>query len=205
MKGSLLVLGFFFAGLFMGWQGWLPRAVAESDASLWILSVLLFCAGMGVGFDLRALAVIRELKARILLIPAGVAAGTLAGSTLAWAMLGLFGAGLPLPDSLAVGAGFGYYSLSTVIITQLGDPGLGSVALLSNMIREILTLTLSPVFVWAAGRLGPVMTGGAAAMDTCLPVIVRCSGERYAIVAVFSGMALTLLVPVLVPMIMALR
>lgn len=205
MKGSLLVLGFFFAGVFTGWGGWLPRAVAQSDASLWILYILLFCAGMGVGFDLKALAVIRELKARILLIPAGVAVGTLAGSTLAWAVLGLFGAGLSLPDSLAVGAGFGYYSLSTVIITQLGDPALGAVALLSNMIREILTLTLCPLLVWAAGRLGPVMAGGAAAMDTCLPVIARCSGERYAIVAVFSGMALTLLVPVLVPAIMALR
>lgn len=205
MKGTLLVLGFFFAGVFTGRQDWLPRAVAESDASLWILCILLFCAGMGVGFDLKALAVIRELKGRILLIPAGVVAGTLAGSVLAWAMLGLFGAGLPLPDSLAVGAGFGYYSLATVIISQLGDPALGSVALLSNMIREILTLTMSPLFVWAAGRLGPVMAGGAAAMDTCLPVIARVSGERYAIVAVFSGMALTLLVPVLVPAIMALR
>ena len=52
MKGSLLVLGFFFAGVLIGWLDWLPRVVAESDASLWILYVLLFCAGMGGGFDL---------------------------------------------------------------------------------------------------------------------------------------------------------
>lgn len=202
MKGSLPVLGFFFAGVLIGWLDRLPRAVVESDASLWMLYVLLFCAGMGVGFDLKALAVIRELKGRILLVPAGVAAGSLAGSALAWALLGLFGEGLPLADSLAVGAGFGYYSLATVIITRLGDPALGSVALLSNMIREIITLTLAPLLVRSAGRLGPVMTGGAAAMDTCLPVIARYSGERYAILAVFSGMALTLLVPVLVPALM---
>lgn len=205
MKGSLLVLGFFFAGVLIGWLDWLPRVVAESDASLWILYVLLFCAGMGVGFDLNALGIIRELKGRILLVPAGVVAGTLAGSTLAWALLGLFGAGLPLPDSLAVGAGFGYYSLATVIITQLGDPALGSVALLSNMIHEIITLTLSPLLVRVVGRLGPVMAGGAAAMDTCLPIIARYSGERYAILAVFSGMTLTLLVPVLVPALMSFR
>ena len=121
------------------------------------------------------------------------------------ALLGLFGAGLPLPDSLAVGAGFGYYSLATVIITQLGDPALGSVALLSNMIHEIITLTLSPLLVRVVGRLGPVMAGGAAAMDTCLPIIARYSGERYAILAVFSGMTLTLLVPVLVPALMSFR
>ena len=193
MKGSLLVLGFFFAGVLIGWLDWLPRVVAESDASLWILYVLLFCAGMGVGFDLKALGIIRELKGRILLVPAGVVAGTLAGSTLAWALLGLFG------------AGFGYYSLATVIITQLGDPALGSVALLSNMIHEIITLTLSPLLVRVVGRLGPVMAGGAAAMDTCLPIIARYSGERYAILAVFSGMTLTLLVPVLVPALMSFR
>lgn len=205
MKGSLLVLAFFFAGVLAGWQDWLPRAVAQSDASLWVLYILLFSAGMGVGFDLKALAIIRELKGRILLVPLGVVVGTLAGSTLAWALLDVFGAGLALPDSLAVGAGFGYYSLATVIITKLGDPALGSVALMSNMIHELITLTLAPLLVRASGRLGPVMAGGAAAMDTCLPVIARYSGERYAILAVFSGMALTLLVPALVPALMSLR
>ena len=50
-----------------------------------------------------------------------------------------------------------------------------------------------------------VMAGGAAAMDTCLPVIARYSGERCAILAVFSGMCLTLLVPLIVPALMALR
>ena len=92
-----------------------------------------------------------------------------------------------------------------VFITQLGDPALGSVALLSNMIHEIITLTLSPLLVRVVGRLGPVMAGGAAAMDTCLPIIARYSGERYAILAVFSGMTLTLLVPVLVPALMSFR
>ena len=59
--------------------------------------------------------------------------------------------------------------------------------------------------VRTAGRLAPVMAGGAAAMDTCLPVIARYSGERCAILAVFSGMCLTLLVPLIVPALMALR
>lgn len=200
-KNSLLVLAFFFVGMFAGYQGWLPRAVVESNAMLWLLYVLLFSAGMGVGFDLKALAIIRELKGRILLVPLGVTAGTLLGSTAAWLVL----PGMALPDSLAVGAGFGYYSLATVVITKLGNPALGSVALLSNMIREIITLTLSPFLLHLSGRLGPVMAGGAAAMDTCLPVIAKYSGERYAIIAVFSGMTLTLLVPVLVPALLSFR
>ena len=50
-----------------------------------------------------------------------------------------------------------------------------------------------------------VMAGGAAAMDTCLPILARYSGERYAILDGFSGMTLTLLVPVLVPALMSFR
>lgn len=206
MKGSLLVLVFFFVGVLAGGQGWLSQGLAQSHASLWTLYLLLFSAGMGVGFDLKALGIIRELKGRIFLVPLGVAVGTLAGSAVAWLVLSVILPGnIALPEALAVGAGFGYYSLATVIITNMGDPALGSVALLSNMIHELIALTLSPAIVRVVGKLGPVMAGGAAAMDTCLPVIAKYSGERYAIVAVFSGVILTLLVPILVPALMALR
>jgi len=206
MKDSLLVLAFFFAGVIAGHQEWLPLSLARSDASLWVLYALLFAAGMGVGFDLKALAVVRHIRGRILLAPLGVVGGSLCGSAGAWAVLNLWlPQGMALPDALAVGAGFGYYSLAAVIITQAGDAALGSVALLSNMIRELTVLILAPLLLRLAGRLGPVLGAGAAAMDTCLPVIVRSSGERYAIVAVFSGVVLTLLVPVLVPFFLALR
>ena len=181
-----------------------PAPVAAADAAVWVLYLLLVLAGMTVGFDLKALGIVRELRGRILLIPLGVVAGTLCGSTLAWLILSGF-SDLSLPESLAVGAGFGYYSLATVIITRLGDPALGSVALLSNMIHEALALLLPPLVVRLTGRLGPVLAGGAAAMDTCLPVVAQVSGERCAILAVFSGMCLTLLVPVIVPLLMALR
>jgi len=134
----------------------------------------------------------------------GVVLGTFAGSALAWLLLSTF-ADITLVESLAVGGGFGYYSLATVILTRLGDPALGSVALLSNMIHEALALVLPPFLLRFTGRLGPVLAGGAAAMDTCLPVVAQVSGERCAILAVFSGMCLTMLVPMLLPLIMALR
>ena len=203
-RGSLIALGCFLAGAFLGWLRVLPQGVAAGEAAVWVLYLLLVLAGMTVGFDLKALGIIRELRCRILLVPLGVVAGTLCGSTLAWFVLARFST-LSLPESLAVGAGFGYYSLATVIITRLGDPALGSVALLSNMIHEALALLLPPLLVRLTGRLGPVLAGGAAAMDTCLPVIAQTSGERCAILAVFSGMCLTLLVPVIVPLLMALR
>lgn len=201
---SFIALGFFMAGVILGCLRVLPRGVAAAEAAVWVLYLLLVLAGMTVGFDLKALGIVRDMKGRILLIPLGVVAGTLCGSALAWLVLSSF-SGLSLPESLAVGAGFGYYSLATVIMTRLGDPALGSVALLSNMIHEALALLLPPFLVRFSGRLGPVLAGGAAAMDTCLPVIAQVSGERCAILALFSGMCLTLLVPVVVPLLMALR
>ncbi len=201
---SFVALGCFLVGVLIGWLRLVPAGPAAGVAAVWVLYLLLVLAGMTVGFDLKALGIVRELKARILLIPLGVVAGTLCGSALAWLLLSGVSS-LSLPEALSVGAGFGYYSLATVIITRLGDPALGSMALLSNMIHEALALLLPPFLVRFSGRLGPVLAGGAAAMDTCLPVIAQVSGERCAILAVFSGMCLTLLVPLVIPLLMALR
>ena len=52
---------------------------------------------------------------------------------------------------MAVGAGFGYYSLSSIFITEYKGPELGTIALLSNITREIITLLFAPVastLVW---------------------------------------------------------
>jgi len=203
-RGSFIALGFFVLGSLLGWMRIIEPTPMAGEAAVWVLYLLLFSAGMTVGFDLKALGVIRDLKGRILLIPLGVVAGTFAGSALAWCVLSTF-ADITLIESLAVGGGFGYYSLATVILTRLGDPALGSMALLSNMIHEALALLLPPFLVRFSGKLGPVLAGGAAAMDTCLPVVAHVSGERCAILAVFSGMCLTLFVPVLLPLLMAIR
>jgi uncharacterized membrane protein YbjE (DUF340 family) len=52
------------------------------------------------------------------------------------------------------------------------------------------------------GKLGPVVAGGATAMDTTLPIITRSSGNEYGIIAVFSGVVLTVLVPFIVTFIL---
>ena len=103
---------------------------------------------------------------------------------------------------MAVGAGFGYYSLSSVFITQLHSQSLGVVALLSNIFREVATLLATPLLVSYFGKLAGIASGGATAMDTTLPVISRYSGQSYAIIAVFSGIVLTILVPFLVTFIL---
>ncbi len=123
--------------------------------------------------------------------------GTFLGGVAAWTMLDM-----SFRDVMAVAAGFGYYSLSSMLINQLADVSLGSMALISNMVRELVTLLFAPLFARVFGGLGPLSAAGAAS-DTCLPAIIRTSGERNTILGIFSGMVLTIAVPIFVTSIFA--
>ena len=101
-------------------------------------------------------------------------------------------------DCMAVGAGFGYYSLSSIIITEYKNAELGTIALLSNIMREIIALLAAPFLVRFFGKLAPISVGGATTMDTTLPIITCCSGQEYVIVSIFHGCTLDFLVPFLV-------
>ena len=103
-----------------------------------------------------------------------------------------------LTDSLAVGAGFGYYSLSSIFIADLRGPELATVALLCNVMREIFTLLAAPLVARRAGPLAAVSIGGATTFDTTLPVITRAAGAPYAVVSIFHGCVLDFSVPFLV-------
>ena len=98
----------------------------------------------------------------------------------------------------AVGAGFGYYSLSSIFIADLRGPELATVALLCNVMREIFTLLAAPLVARRAGPLAAVSIGGATTFDTTLPVITRAAGAPYAVVSIFHGCVLDFSVPFLV-------
>ena len=99
---------------------------------------------------------------------------------------------------MAVGAGFGYYSLSSILITESKGAALGTIALLSNIVREIITLLLAPLLARWFGSLAPISAGGATSADTTLPIITRVSGDEFAIVSVYHGFVVDFSVPFLV-------
>jgi len=154
----------------------------------------MFFVGIGIGADRNVWKILGDLHFKVLMIPVTVIAGTLAGS----ALCSIFLPDINLADSLAVGSGFGYYSLSSIIISEIRSEILGVTALLSNISREIFTLIATPLLVKIFGRLAPVASGGATSMDTTLPVISKYSGKEYAVLAVFSGIILTVLVPFII-------
>lgn len=191
MRSSLLILACFSAGLLLAWQTRLPAWLRDERATLYALYALLFLVGVGVGSNGQTWAILRRINWKIVLVPAIVVLGTLFGTGL----VAHFLPGISWREGMAVGAGFGYYSLSSILISQMHSETLGVVALLANIMREMLTLLLTPLLVRHMGKLAPIAAGGATAMDTTLPIITRFTGSEYAIIAVFSGLALTVLAP----------
>ena len=198
MKNSLLIIAFFILGISIGLNPSLPAIFTETDFSMYALYILMFLVGVGIGTDKKALKVLKNAKIKIALVPLTVVLGTGIGV----ALVSVFLDDIKLKESLAIGAGFGYYSLSSIFITQISGEALGVVALISNILREIITLLAAPLMVKFFGKISPIASGGATAMDTTLPIITKFSGKEYAIIAIFSGIALTILVPFLVTFIL---
>lgn len=194
MKGSVIIVSFFIAGILLGSQGWLPAFLLENDRTLYALYALMFLVGVSLGSDRKLKEIVRSVRARILLVPLATIVGTLAGS----ALVSLALVKLSLADCLAIGSGFGYYSLSSVFITQYKGAELGTVALMANIIREIVTLLGAPLLAAYFGPLAPISAGGATTMDTTLPVITRYSGKDWVFVSIFHGITVDFTVPFLV-------
>ena len=123
---------------------------------------------------------------------------TILGTFLGVIVVGVLLKGRPLTEVLAVGSGFGYYSLSSVLITEYKGAELGTIALLANIIREVIALLLAPWMVKYFGKLAPISAGGATTMDTTFPIIIRYSGEEFSIVSIYHGFIVDLSVPFLV-------
>lgn len=195
MKGSLIIVGFFILGIAAGLSGMVPESIIDGDdLTFYALCALLLCVGIGIGSDRNIVTKFKSLDVRMALLPLGTALGTFAGSLVVSFIL----SGRSPLDCLAVGSGFGYYSLSSIFITEYKGAELGTIALLANIIREMVTLLLSPVLAKAFGPLAPISSGGVTSMDTTLPIIMASSGEQYSAVSIFHGFILDFSIPFLV-------
>ena len=196
MKGSLIIVGFFALGIVCGLMHWIPDLNAYGNVSFLTLCALLFSVGITVGNNTTLLKSFTKLNPRLMLLPLMTVTGTLAAT----AIISIALPNRSLTDCLAVGSGFGYYSLSSILITQYRGPELGTIALLANIIREVITLLGAPLMVRWWGPLAPISAGGATTMDTTLPIITRSSGEDFVILSLFHGFLVDFSVPFLVTM-----
>jgi len=154
----------------------------------------MFSVGISIGNDPSSFRQFRNLNPRLIFLPLM----TILGTWLGVLAVSFFLKNRTMADCLAVGSGFGYYSLSSILITQCKGVELGTIALLSNIMREVMTLLFAPWMVRYFGKLAPICAGGATTMDTTFPIIIRTSGKDYAIVSIYQGFIMDFTVPFLV-------
>lgn len=193
MKGSFIILSFFAIGVLLGVNRWLPNWMGSGQLSFYVLCALMFSVGFSLGHQPDTVKKFRSIHSRVLLLPFTTMLGTFAGVICVSYFFHHSTAEL-----MAVGSGFGYYSLSSVLITQYKGAELGTIALLANVMREVLTLLFAPFMVRWFGPLSTIAAGGATTMDTTFPVITRFSGKEFSIVAIYSGFVMDFSVPFLV-------
>ena len=190
MKGSLIILFFFCSGVLLARMGLIPTYLVEHDFTIYALWLLMLLVGISIGSDRRLGEILRTLRPRVLLLPMATTVGTFAGT----ALVSLF-LTYSVSECMAVGAGFAYYSLSSIFISQYKGPELGTIALISNIARELITLLLTPLLARYLGPLAPICCGGASTMDTTLPGITRYCGKDWLFVSIVHGMVLDFSVP----------
>lgn len=193
LREPLKLFSIVMAGFAAGWFIKIPGFTGENVSS-WMLRFLLF----SIGIDLvKSRVNLRSVLTRpeILYLPAGVVIGSLLGSLIPAAVFDI-----GIGKSAAVVSGFGWYSLSGVLITDMGDPILGSAAFVSNIIRETIALLTIPIISRSRYPHIGIGIAGATSMDVTLPLIEKSCGAESVPLSITSGALLSLIVPVLVPL-----
>ena len=197
MKGSLVVTAFFMLGCVLG--TYLDLPFEAHQVSMYILYALMFQVGISIGSNKNLRTIIGSLQWKMLMIPLGTMFGTLLFSALASLLLSRWS----VFDCMAVGSGFAYYSLSSILITQMKTTSvgvqlateLGTIALLANIFREMMALLGTPLIHKYFGKLAPISAAGVNSMDIVLPVITRYSGKEMIPIAILHGILMDMSVP----------
>lgn len=201
MLGSLSLVGVVILGVVVGVA--LGRlnldarhggAETLAEAVLYGLLALIGCQLRNSGMPLRQIL----LNRHGLLIATTVAASSLVAGLLAAPLLDL-----SWSQGLAMAAGFGWYSLSGILIGDQLGPLLGGVAFFNDLARELLAFLLIPLTIRRFTSLA-IGYGGATSMDFTLPVIQQHGGVACVPVAVVSGFLLSLLSPPLILFLLSL-
>ncbi len=200
MKSSLIVFTCFVAGLLIGFISQVDFQILN-DLSMWLLYLLMFIVGISIGADRRLTEMIRKTNMRDILYPIVTIVGTLILTLSITPFLNQLSVG----DCLAINSACGYYSLSSILLPELSTSTtlisaveIGSIALLSNVLREILSLSCMPTITKRFGPRSAISSAGVTSVDVCLPAIARCCGEKYVAPAILHGTIIDISVPWLI-------
>ncbi|WP_019613816.1 lysine exporter LysO family protein [Psychromonas ossibalaenae] len=189
VKECLIAFSMVFIGVLLSS---LPFSTGDVLAHLPITDSLLYTLVFFVGIDIVNVQLTTVWRsAKVIIIPVLVIIGSLIGGAAA-----SYISQENLNTSLALSSGFGWFSLSGVLVSSKLGAVYGTVALLTDLFRELLAILLLYLFGHKYAR-ECIGAGGATSLDTTLPIIKqRCESDLIPI-ALVSGFILTLIAPVL--------
>ncbi|MDO5090422.1 MAG: lysine exporter LysO family protein [Cardiobacteriaceae bacterium] len=190
ISGSLgqlaaLALGY-LAGILLP-PAWQP----PERASTYALILLIFLVGLqlgGSGIPLRQVLINRRgVETTLICILSALAGGLLFAACFA---------DVSWTQGLALASGFGWYSLSGIVISEAYGAVWGSVALLNDLLREFFALATIALLMrrHASAAVG---IGGATSLDFTLPMIQAAGGISVVPLAISFGFLINLVSPVL--------
>lgn len=111
-------------------------------------------------------------------------------------VFGLMMPNVSIMQGLALSSGYGWYSLSGIVMTDAYGAIWGSVALLNDLLREFLALMFIPLLMrkYPSTAVG---LGGVTSMDFTLPVIQSSGGNEVVPLAMSFGFIVNIVSPVL--------
>ncbi|EDM98711.1 hypothetical protein BACCAP_03513 [Pseudoflavonifractor capillosus ATCC 29799] len=184
-----LVLGLAYG--FFGIENGLISTIAQNTNI--VLYVLMFSVGISIGMHEGILQKIKEYHIKIFIVPLGIIAGSLVGGLLCSAI-----ANIPVNYSMAIASGMGWYSLAGATISKLVGAEMGSIAFMSNLMREVFSFGIIPFLAVYFNYYTCIAPAGATSEDTTLPVMLKYTNEETVVLSVLNGMICSFFVPILI-------
>ena len=104
----------------------------------------------------------------------------------------------PVNQAISIAGGLGWYSLAGVSISNLAGAEAGSIAFLSNLMREIGAFFMIPYISRHFNAYTCIGPAAATSEDTTLPMLMRYTNEETVVLSVFNGIICSAAVPVLI-------
>ncbi|MZQ75954.1 MAG: LysO family transporter [Peptoclostridium sp.] len=154
------------------------------------LNALLLLIGIEVGSNKNVLRDIKNSGLASIAVPASIIAGSLIGGLVTGIIFGI-----PHNISLSIASGFGWYSLSGIMLTKLANAQIGTIAFMTNVLREIIAVISIPYIAKYLNHYSAIAPAGATSMDTTLPLISKATSPSVVVVSFINGVLLSSLVP----------
>ena len=190
MMGSVkqvtcVLMGFIFGKILA--DIWLP----PESSGTYALMLLILLVGMQLGssgIQLKQVLINkRGVQTFVLITLSGLLGGVI---------FALITPEVPISQGLALASGFGWYSLSGIVMTKAYGAVWGSVALVNDLAREFFALLLIPL-IMSRHPSAAVGVGGATSLDFTLPIIQSSGGLAVVPLAISYGFIINLAAPFL--------